>query len=229
MKNNFKIFIILVLCILTLTGCSFGDDSSKYNINISSPKKVNVNAYLSYNKTDIIVYLKNNTNSDINHFKLNAIFYDKDGNKIDESTSYGWDFQKKSEYALEVYLPYDSKTDSYIPYKTDLSFEIDDEFQQKSIKSYADKVETNYTVKDNLLSLNIKNNSDVNLDFLTIAVLLMKKNKPIYLEEIYKPIEAGKTVSEDIELPTEWDENDEEKTIKYDKVKILILEANGYN
>ena len=232
MKKKLFLGLFLFLGVICITGCSFGggDDSSKYDININSDENIATKAYVSSDKSQLIVYMTNNYSYNIASIEVEVAYYDKDGNKIDEDDTTLMHVQKGIDVATALYLPEDSDSNGYVPERTEVKVYIDEEYQTvvDDIKMFNDKVSSDYKVDGNNVTVTLKNNAGVDLVEVDGIVLFMKKNKPVYVEEIGSfKIAKGATKSETIEVPIDWSKSEDENVlIDFDSIKVLIGRAS---
>lgn len=232
MKKKIILSIFIFLGIVCITGCSFGggDDSSKYDININSDDNIETKAYVSSDKKQLIVYMTNNYSYNIASIEVTATYYDKEGNKIDEEDTTLMHIQKGIDVATYLDLPEDEDYNGYVPERTEVKVSIDEEYQTvvDDIKMFNDKVSSEYKVNGDKVTITLKNNAGVDLVEVSGTVLFMKKNKPVYAEEIGNfKITKGATESETIDVPIDWSKSDDEDVpIDFDSIKVLIGRAS---
>lgn len=223
------VFIAIVLIgILCIIGVRVGTNYSNYDINISADENIDVKTYIDYEKDYLIVYLTNNNTYNIGSFEVEAIYYDESGNRISDDSTTSLYFISGGDYVFTLDLPHDSEYNNYIPNKIDLSVKVDKEFQQVAGSDilYNDKVATSYKDVGNKIEVSLTNNSGKNLNTVEVAVLFMKNNKPIYVEEINGKLDIGDSYSENIEIPIDWDKSENEDVlIEYDSIKVVVNRA----
>lgn len=228
MKKILSFLTTITIGVLCLTGCSFGkDDSSKYNINIESNDNVKVNAYVSFDKSEIILYLTNNNDYNIGNLEVESKYTNNNGNSIGDDGTSLLDFKKGTDYVTTIDLPYDDNYENYVPDKIDIKIYIDQEYQEivDDIDMYDDKISSSYQVENGNVKVTLTNNSKVTLAEIEAAVLFMKDGKPIAVD-IIRGFDVSKTYSESIEIPTDWEKSDDEDVpIKYDSIKVVINRA----
>ncbi len=226
-----KVFLSL-LCsglILGLTaGCgAVTDDSKKHNINVNTSENIDVKTYVDHNKDYLIVYLTNNNDYNIGNIDVDAKFYDKNKNNIGDDSNTFLDFVSGGNYVFTINLPLNND----VPEKTDLSIKVNEEYQNAVDGSilYNDKITTSYTKSGDEIRANIKNNSDVELYTVEVAVLFMKKGKPIYADSLRCSLDAGESKTESIDIPEDRkasENSDEDVLLDFDSVKFIVNRAS---
>lgn len=227
MKKIFVFLGVLLVGVLCLTGCSLGeDDSSELNVNVNAPDGMKMNTYVSYEKEYLIIKIKNGSSEDIGAYEVKAVYYDENGNKINDDYDIGFNFKSGTEMVVSLDMPDDSNYDPIIPAKVDLTFETDAEYQSVvgADKLYNESIKTSYTEGSTEISVNVKNTSQYELDTV-VVVAFMKNGKIISIEDLGGNLEPNESVTEQVEIPEDWEsENDE--LIKYDDIKIFVNEAS---
>ena len=236
MKKAFSLLGILLVEVVCLTGCIFGsgDDSSKYNINIDADENIEVKTYVDYEKDYLIVYLTNNNTFNIGNISVEAVYYDEDGNKINDDYDLGLGFIKGGNFVATLDLPHDDEYNNYVPDKIDLSVKIDQEYQDTvgGGTLYNDKVQVSHKKVGDKIEVTLKNTSGVELSTVEVAVLFMKKGKPIYVDSLNGHFEIGETATESIDIPKDWEASekaDKDVLIDYDDIQIVVNRATGYD
>lgn len=215
------------------TGCGISsDDSKKYDINVDASENIDVKTYVDYDKDYLIVYLTNNNDYNIGSLNVDAKFYDKNGNSIGDDSNTFLDFVSGGNYVYTVDLPHDDDYNNFVPEKIDLSIQIDQEYQNyvKRGTLYNDKVATSYTKSGDKIDVTIKNNSEVELYTVDIAVLFMKNGKPIYVDGISGFLDGGESTTESIDIPEDWESSektDDDVLIDFDSIKIIVNRASA--
>lgn len=231
MKKLF-LSICLLLGVFFITGCNFsgGDDASKYDISISSDKNIETKAYISSDKEQLIVYMTNNYSYNIGSIEVEVTYYDKNGNKIDEDSITLMHIQKGIDVATYFDLPRDKDYNIYVPERMDIKVFIDEEYQTAvdDIHMFNNQVSTDYKANGDQVTITLKNNAGVDLIEVSGTVLFMRKNKPVYAENIGNfRILKGATESGIIDVPIDWSKSDEEDIpIDFDSIKVLITRAS---
>ena len=227
MKKVFSFLGILLVGVLCLTGCSLGgDDSSKFDVNVNAPEGMEMKTYVSYEKDYLIIKVKNGGSEDIGAYEVKAVYYDENGNKLDDDFDSGFNFKSGTEMVVSLDMPQDSNYDPITPAKIDLTFETDAEYQSVvgADKLYNESIKTSYTEGSTEISVNVKNTSQYELDTV-VVVAFMKNGKIISIEDLGGNLEPNESVTEQVEIPEDWEsENDE--LIKYDDIKIFVNEAS---
>lgn len=233
MKKAFKLFCLFCVSTLFLVGCQKGDDSSKYNISVNADENIEVKTYVDYEKDYLIVYLTNNNSYNIGSFDISATYYDDNSTKIGEDSTLQLDFMSGEKCVVTLDLPEDSEYNGYVPEKIDLAVKIDQEYQNTvgGGTLYNDKVSTSYKkISDEELEVTITNNTGKELFTVEVAVLFIKKGKPVYVDSLNKRLEIGESVSEMIDIPVDWDaseNSDEDILIDYDSIEIVVNRASA--
>lgn len=233
MKKIFNLIGIFTISILFLTGCASKDDSSKYNIDINADENIEVKTYVDFEKDYLILYLTNNNSYNIGCFDVEAIFYDDNDNKIGEDdVSSNLDFISGGNYVVTIDLPEDEDYNGYVPEKVEISVKVDQEYQDIVGEGnlYNDKVETSYKKVGDEIEISLTNNSNVDLTTVEIAILFMKNDKPIYVEELSGSFDIGESDSESIDIPEDWEASeklDEDVLINYDEIEIVVNRATA--
>lgn len=212
---------------LCLTGCSLGgDDSSKFDVNVNAPEGMEMKTYVSYEKDYLIIKVKNGGSEDIGAYEVKAVYYDENGNKLDDDFDSGFNFKSGTEMVVSLDMPQDSNYDPITPAKIDLTFETDAEYQSVvgADKLYNESIKTSYTEGSTEISVNVKNTSQYELDTV-IVVAFMKSGKIISIDDLSGDLAPNESITEQVEIPEDWEsENDE--LIKYDDIKIFVNEAS---
>lgn len=227
MKKVFSFLGILLVGVLCLTGCSLGgDDSSKFDVNVNAPDGMEMKTYVSYEKDYLIIKVKNGGSEDIGAYEVKAVYYDENGNKLDDDFDSGFNFKSGTEMVVSLDMPQDSNYDPITPTKIDLTFETDAEYQSVvgADKLYNESIKTSYTEGSTEISVNVKNTSQYELDTV-IVVAFMKNGKIISIDDLSGDLAPNESITEQVEIPEDWEsENDE--LIKYDDIKIFVNEAS---
>ena len=227
MKKVFSFLGILLVGVLCLTGCSLGgDDSSKFDVNVNAPEGMEMKTYVSYEKDYLIIKVKNGGSEDIGAYEVKAVYYDENGNKLDDDFDSGFNFKSGTEMVVSLDMPQDSNYDPITPAKIDLTFETDAEYQSivGADKLYNESIKTSYTEGSTEISVNVKNTSQYELDTV-IVVAFMKNGKIISIDDLSGDLAPNESITEQVEIPEDWEsENDE--LIKYDDIKIFVNEAS---
>lgn len=232
MKKRLFLGIFLFLGLICITGCSFGvgADSSKYDISINSDENIAIKAYVSSDKSQLIVYMTNNYSYNIASIEVEVAYYDKNGNKIDEDDTTLMHIEKGIDVATYLDLPRDNDYNGYVPERTEVKVSIDKEYQTvvDDIKMFNSQVSTDYKVNGDKVTITLKNNSGVDLIEVNGTVLFMKKNKPVYADSIGNfRISKGATETETIDVPIDSSKSDDNDVpIDYDSIKVLIERAS---
>lgn len=227
MKKVFSFLGILLVGVLCLTGCSLGgDDSSKFDVNVNAPEGMEMKTYVSYEKDYLIIKVKNGGSEDIGAYEVKAVYYDENGNKLDDDFDSGFNFKSGTEMVVSLDMPQDSNYDPITPAKIDLTFETDAEYQSVvgADKLYNESIKTSYTEGSTEISVNVKNTSQYELDTV-VVVAFMKNGKIISIDDLSGDLAPNESITEQVEIPEDWEsENDE--LIKYDDIKIFVNEAS---
>lgn len=227
MKRIFSFLAILLVGILCLTGCSFArDDSSKLNVNISAPEGMEMKTYVSYEAEYLIIKIKNGGSEDIGAYEVKAVYYDENGNQLDDDFDSGFNFKSGTEMVISLDMPQNSNYDPITSAKIDLTFETDAKYQSVvgADKLYNESIKTSYTESSTEISVNIKNTSQYELDTV-VAVAFMKNGKIVSIKCLSGYLEPNEAITEQVKIPENWEsENDE--LIKYDDIKIFVNEAS---
>lgn len=234
MKKISGLLSVLFISVICLVGCSFGggDASSKYNININADENIEVKTYVDQNKDYLIVYLTNNNEYNIGSYDVKVIYYDNNGNKIDEDDTTQLDFMNGKDSVVTLALPRDEEYNGYVPDKVELSVKIDQEYQEivGGGTLYNDKVEVSHKKVGDEIEVTLKNTSGVDLTTVEAVVLFMKDGKPISAEELSGSFKNGESDTGSISIPEDWEasfNSDEDVLINYDDIKIVINRATA--
>lgn len=233
MKKMFLSLLCVGLVLGLATGCgTSSDDSKKYDINISADENIEVKTYVDYDKDYLIVYLTNNNDYNIGNLDVDAKFYDVNGNSVGDDSNTLLDFVSGGNYVYTVDLPRDNDYNNYVPDKIDLSIKVDEEYQDVvgGGTLYNDKVSTSYTKSGDEIEVTIKNNSGVELNTVDVAVLFMKKGKPIYVDCISGYLDVGESETESIDIPEDWEaseNSDEDVLIDFDTIEFVVNRASA--
>ncbi len=231
-----KVFLSLLFGGLILglfTGCGTSlDDSIKYNINVNSSENIDVKTYVNYDEDYLIVYLTNNNDYNIGNLEVDAKFYDKNGNNIGDDSNTFLDFKSGGNYVFTIDLPHDGDYNNFVPEKIDLSIIEDKEYQDVvgGGTLYNDKIATNYKKIGNKIQVNIKNNSNIELDTVEVAILFMKNGKPIYADSLRGALDIGESETESIDIPEDLEaseNSDEDVLIDFDSIEVVVNRASA--
>ena len=240
MKNKILKCLICGVMILGLsTGCGNANtdvgsgstgknESSKYDVNITSEDNIGVKSYIANSNEGLIVVLTNDNDYDIGSFDLEVAYYDKEGNKIEEDENMALDFKKGSEHVMMFDLPKDEDYNYYVPAKIELSAVVDKENQDmvELGTMYNDKLDISYKTNEEDISVTVKNNSGVELQTVEIAVVFMKNNKPVMVDGIGGSLDIGESTTEEVDIPIDWEKSDEEDVfVDYDSIKFVVNRA----
>ncbi len=234
MKKKILLGLICGCLVLGLTtGCGISsDDSKKYDINVNASENIDVKTYVDYDKDYLIIYLTNNNDYNIGSLDVDAKFYDKNGNSIGDDSNTFLDLVSGGNYVYTVDLPHDDDYNNFVPEKIDLSIQIDQEYQDHVVGSilYNDKVVTSYTKSGDKIDVTIKNNSEVELYTVDVAVLFMKNGKPIYVDGISGSLDGGESKIESIDIPEDWEASEkaaDDILIDFDSIEIIVNRASA--
>lgn len=227
MKKIFVFLGVLLAGFLCLTGCSLGGDaSSKFNVNVNAPEGIEMKTYVSYENEYLIIKIENGGTEDIGAYRVKAVYYDENGNKLGEDYTLEFNFKSGTEMVVALDMPQDSNYAPISPSKIDLTFEVDSEYQTVvgADKLYNESIKTSYTEDSENINVIIRNTSQYGLE--TVAVVaFMKNGKIIAIEELNEYLDPSESITKEVKIPKDWEsENDE--LIKYDDIKIFINEAS---
>lgn len=239
--KKYILSLLILISVMCLTGCNSStnakddttnekkENTSNYNININADKNIEIKTYVDYEKEYLIVYMKNNNSYNIGYFETKAIYYDKNGNQVGEDDTTSFEFKSGSDYVVALDLPYDSDYNYFVPDRIDLTLDIDEEYQSIMDDStlYNNKITTSYKKVGNEIEITITNDSGKELNNVELAVLFMKNNKPIAIDELSGTFDIGETYTESIEIPIDEEKSENEDVlIKYDSIKIVVNRAS---
>ena len=230
MNRFLKIVIFMLFGTILFTGCSVGgNDTSKYNINIDSDKNIDTKAYVSADKSQMIIYMTNNYEYNIGSIEVEVVYYDKDGNKIDEDSTSLLNVEKGIEVVASADLPKDSEYNNYVPEKTEIKVTIDEEYQTVTddINMFNTKVSSTYKKNGKNVDVTLTNNAGVDLVEVEFAIVYMKHNKLVYVDSERVQLNKGANEKISMEIPVDWSKSeDDDVLIDFDSAKILILRAS---
>ena len=206
--------------------------NNKYKIDVSASENIDVSTNISCDGEELIVCLKNNNTYDIGSFDIIAAYYDKDGNELGEDDTMALNFKSGSEFATSLDLPHNDDYEYIIPYQIGLIVAVDEEYQNqaKIPQMYNDKVKMSYKENGEEISITATNNGDADIDTLECAILFIKDNKVIAIDNFDGSLEAGESDTIEIEIPIDWEKSDDEDVlIEYDSVEIVVNRATQYD
>lgn len=233
MKNKIYLSLLVLFGVVSFTGCGTSlDNSTQYDINVKASENIDVKTYVDYDKDYLIVSMTNNNDYNIGNIDMEAVFYDSKGNNVGDDSDTFLDFVSGGKYVFTVDLPHDDDYNNYVPEKIDLSIEVDEEYQDVvgGGTLYNDKILTSYTRSDNEIGVTIKNNSDVELNTVEVAVLFVKNGVPIYVDELNEYLEIGGAETEFIEIPEDYEaseNSDEDILIDFDSIELVVNRASA--
>ncbi len=225
MKKNFKFLAIILLIVITMTGCgkeTTNNSGEKYGkINVDSIKSVKTETFYSYNKNNLIVKLTNTSNEDIKSLYVEANYSEEDKEANDATIV--TNLKANGETYVSLSLPYNENFEGVIPEKVDLLVTDNNEV----INSLEDSTEfVDYVVAelknndDNTIDVTIANLSDTQLSSADATVIFFKDGKPIASNYVFA-LDLLDRYTETIELPLK-DESEEAEVIDYDDVKVYV-------
>lgn len=241
-----KMIFNLILCLLVvlcLTGCdslSLNDDSKDYNISVKKFDGVDVKTYISSGQDQLIVSVTNKSGKIIGSGDISVSYYDENDKKI---TIYGTDdirynmFEDGNEIVYGFELPNENFQKYYIPAKTNVEVTMDEEYQENRsdlLAKWVEKFTYSYSVTNETITLILKNNgSHEDIAPRGVSVVFYKNNKPIYSEKVgfwFKSVDAGQTISQEFDIPTNYIKSTESQDvlIDFDNIKIFRV-IDGYS
>ena len=178
MKKKFKVLVILLIGCFLVVGCGKKNDNIDKHINLNAPNDIKVETFYDSFKEHIIVKLTNESSSNIKALKVEAEYPGEDSNiysviiknlKANNTT-----------YAM-LELPFDDDFEYYVPNKFDLNIltDGDDLDSIEDVSQYFDKIQTDYSVNDNIINYSLANNSGKILGSVDSIIVYFKDGKPI--------------------------------------------------
>ncbi|MDD4187253.1 MAG: hypothetical protein PHX04_00550 [Bacilli bacterium] len=164
-----------------------------------------------------LVILAKNTNNAVVDMDFEVEFYDVNGTIGGSDSDSLQAVGANTEVAVEIY----STPDNFDNYKIYIDVEPSD------VISYFDKVELTHNNTGKEIAVQVKNNSQDMIEYITVSIVFYKNNKVVGIEEdIESDIKSSRSANFVLNYPY--------KKIGYDKVdfdsyKVFITEAYSYN
>ena len=230
-KNNKKLFIIIAVVILiviaiivylTLFNKEKNDEYLDY---LKNEEKINEEINKNYSlkeykvNTGLVIEL-NNDNNVVIDADIKIEFFNENGEVVNVEDDYIFNIPAKSKIYEKIYL---NNNINFSTYK--VTSKLRKSYNQKT---YNDKIEiVSKSEQDDYIIMQIKNNSNINLQYVEIGVLFLDKNNTIidYSINTISDFDAGETISDKVLIPYDSNIRDE---INYDKIDILVIHAYSY-
>jgi len=232
MKKMFFRFVVCFFVVLTITGCS--DDKQKdssssntstgTNTNNDSSKPIYTPSELSKNMTssgavteygNLVVIAKNNNNVPVN-VEIEVEFYDANGVILESDSNELQAVGSAAEIATEMW----DTPEVFDNYKIYVDAE------QTTNDSYFEQVELSHNNTGEEIAVQVKNNSQEMIDYITVSILYYQGDKIVGIdEENESDVKSGRAANFTFEYP--YDKNYDDVT--FDNYKVFITEAYSYN
>lgn len=230
-----KCLLISIFCLtFLLVGCSSEGVNNSNNINssvgnnpnsnVNSQTGSNVNAELEKNITcsgavtergKLVVFATNANNVAVD-MEIEVEFYDENGMILGSDSDSIMAVGKNAEIAIEMW----STPDSFDNYKIYIDAEKTDEI------SYHDYLEINHNINDKKVAVQIKNNSQDTIDYITVSVVYYKGEQVVGIDDsIDSEIKSGRSANFNLSFPY----NKKYKNVDFDTYKVFVNEAYSYN
>lgn len=237
MKKNLLTLFILVVLVVGLTGCSdkqenssgtntsTGTNNSSVNNNNNNNNNQNVSgSELEKNITSsgavtdlgkLVVFVKNNNKVAVD-MEIEVEFYDANGTIVGSDSDDLQAVGANAEIAIDMW----STPSSFDNYKIYVDVEQADEI------SYFDNVELVHNNNGKEIAVQIKNNSNDTIEYITASVVYYQGDKVVgYDDSIESDIKSGRSANFTLDFPY----NKNYKNVKFDNYKVFITEAYSYN
>lgn len=233
MKKNLLSLLILVVLVVGLTGCSDKQENSSgtntatgTNNNSSvnnnqqnvSGSELEKNITSSGAVTDLgklVVFVKNNNKVAVD-MEIEVEFYDVNGTIVGSDSDDLQAVGANAEIAIDMW----STPSSFDNYKIYVDVEQADEI------SYFDNVELVHNNNGKEIAVQIKNNSNDTIEYITASVVYYQGDKVVgYDDSIESDIKSGRSANFTLDFPY----NKNYKDVKFDNYKVFITEAYSYN
>lgn len=231
MKNKTKYLFIIFTVLILLTGCT-SNNQNNTGSNTStgtgsngnsatpnySPSQLSKNIASNGAMTEqgkLVVFATNNNEISVD-MEIEVEFYDANGiitgSAVDSLQAVG----KGAEVAVELY----STPESFDHYKIYVDAEQTDEI------SYFDKLELVHNNNGKDIVVQVKNNSDETIEYITVAVVFYQGNKVVGIDDgIASDVKSGRSANFTLDFPY----NKRYDDVNFDSYKVFITEAYSYN
>ena len=215
-----KKLIIILFSIFLLTGCMVRIKTNEdlieaANIEINAPKELKVDSRITYDLTDLMLLINNNTKDTISNIDIKATYLDKDNKEISSMTNSYTNIESLSSILAFTILPKDDTLKSYIPDKIKIDIDIKED---NTIKTYNKDIETGYSIKNGEITVNAVNTSKKALKELNMVILYYYKDKMVHYNEILvDKVNKNEIVQESREIPED---------LIYDDIDIIVNRAS---
>ncbi len=226
-----KLFVLSILFVGLLTGCSNdaepnsigtnsnsnGSSSGSQNGNYSS-SELEKNITSSGAVTELgklVVFVKNNNKLTVD-MEIEVEFYDANGTIVGSDSEDLQAVGVNGEIAVEMW----STPASFDNYKIYVDVEQTDEI------SYYDQVEVTHNNNGKEIAVQVKNNSQDVIEFITVSVVYYQGDKVVGIDDsIESDIKSGRSANFNLAFPY----NKKYKDVKFDNYKVFVNEAYSYN
>ena len=232
MKRNLRLFIVLFMMLLILTGCAkeggtnFTGSNTAAGTNNSSNNSNNVptSAELSKNiittgavaKNGRLIVLVTNKNKVSVDMEIEVEFYDANGIIVGSGENELEGVGAKSEIAVEIY----DTPENWDNYKVYVDVE------SSSVVSYFDKLTITHSNSNKNIAVQVTNNSEDTIEYIRVAVLYYQGDQVVGISDGSEyDIKPGRSANYNIDYA--YDKNYDD--VRFDSYKVLIIEAYTYN
>lgn len=233
-RKLISLFIVFIMS-LGVTGCVNGtldvsgtntstgtNTSSGTNDNSTipnySPSELEKNITCSGAITELgklVVFATNNNKIPVD-MEIEVEFYDANGIITGSSSNSLQAVGSRAEIAVEMW----STPEYFDNYKIYVDVEQTDEI------SYFDKLELTHNNNGDEIVVQVKNNSDDTIDYITVSVVYYQGNKVVGIDDsIEDDIKSGRSGNFKLNFPY----NKNYKDVRFDSYKVFITEAYSYN
>ena len=188
--------------------------STDNNLTSDAENNISVDAALAENGK-LIVFVKNNNTVPVD-IDIEVEYYDADGKFLGSSSDYLMAVGTGIEGAMEM-CETPAVFDNYKIY-TDV--EISDEIE------YFDQVEMTHNNNGQNVVVQVKNNSEDTIDYITVAVVYYNQGEVVGIEDgIASEVKPGRSGNFTLDFPCDSNYDD----VEFDDYKVLVTEAYSYN
>ena len=223
MKKSFKFLIVLFLGCVLLTGCGKGNGEVDNRINLNAPEGIKAETFYSFDNSNIIIKLTNETSSDIKMLNVKVNY--TGGFLITEVESPVTILRSNTSTYVSLLLPIDDNFASYIPDKFDLNITTEEIDEENDTSAYLDDIEVNYTVNNDKINFNLNNKSGDILGSINSLIVYFKEGKPVATDYVYA-LDVDKNYETERDI-VHTGELDNPKNVDYDNIEVYVLSVSN--
>lgn len=188
--------------------------STDNNLTSDAENNISVDAALAENGK-LIVFVKNNNTVPVD-IDIEVEYYDADGKFLGSSSDYLMAVGTGIEGAMEMW----ETPAVFDNYKIYTDVEISDEIE------YFDQVEMTHNNNGQNVVVQVKNNSEDTIDYITVAVVYYNQGEVVGIEDgIASEVKPGRSGNFTLDFPCDSNYDD----VEFDDYKVLVTEAYSYN